>query len=63
MEYSAYAENNRRKEMKKFLTVVLMLCMVATSVVFAGGSKESAKAPVTVSNDAPGWKAAAANPI
>lgn len=63
MEYSAYAENNRRKEMKKFLTVVLMLCMVATSVVFAGGSKESAKASVTVSNDAPGWKAAAANPI
>ena len=49
--------------MKKFLTVVLMLCMVATSVVFAGGAKEPATSSVAVSSDVPGWKAAAANPI
>ena len=49
--------------MKKFLTVVLMLCMVATSVVFAGGAKEPATSSVAGSSDVPGWKAAAANPI
>ncbi len=43
--------------MKKFLTVVLMLCMIATSVVFAGGKKDTAKNAATVAGteDVPGW--------